>query len=60
MDIDERIEKLAERDEAVRRSVELLALENRKLDVLIRETEGSVGEMLACIRDLFTVVRSHE
>jgi prefoldin subunit 5 len=67
MTIDERLERLVERHEALTQTVELIALEQREfakeqreltknnqtLNVLVREIAGG-------IRDLVTVVRSHE
>ncbi len=60
MNFDERLERIAERHEALAQSVELLALENRqlagnigKLDILVREITGG-------IRDLMTIAQSHE
>ena len=53
MTIDERLEKLVERHEALTQTVELIAIENRGLDALVREIAGG-------IRDLVAVVRSHE
>jgi len=60
MTIDERLEKLVERHEALKQTVELIALEQRELtknnqtlNVLVREIAGG-------IRDLVVVVRSHE
>ncbi len=60
MNIDEWLAKLVERHAGLAQSVELLTIENRqnansiaKLEVLVREITGG-------IRDLVTVVRSHE
>jgi hypothetical protein len=60
MTVDERIEKLTERHEALAQSVDLMAAqteENRKS----QERTGKHIELLAqSIRDLVGVVRSHE
>ncbi len=53
MNIDERLEKLAERHEALTQTVGLIAVENRALEVLIRNTTGG-------IHDLARIARSHE
>lgn len=53
MTIDERLEKLVERHEALTQTVELIAMENRGSDALVREIAGG-------IRDLVAIVRSHE
>ena len=53
MTIDERLEKLVERHEALTQSVEILVIEGR-------ETKALVREMVDGIRDLTTIVRSHE
>jgi hypothetical protein len=67
MSIDERLEKLVERHEALTLSVELIAIENRKLDTLVtkiaienRKLDALVAEIAGGIRSLVTVARSHE
>ncbi len=60
MNIDERLEKLAERHEALAQSVELLSLEGRATDVRLQKLELIVREVTGGIRDLVSVVRSHE
>ncbi len=53
MTVDERIEKLVERHEALGQSVELLTHDVKLLEVLVREITGG-------IRDLAAIARSHE
>jgi hypothetical protein len=53
MTIDERLEKLVERHEALAQSVELMAVGNRVTETLVRE-------MVKGINDLVSVVRNHE
>ena len=53
MTIDERLEKLVERHEALTQTVGLIAMENRGVDTLVREIARG-------IRDLVAGVRSHE
>jgi hypothetical protein len=53
MTIDERLEKLVERHEALAQSVELMAIGNRVTETLVRE-------MVKGINDLVSVVRNHE
>ena len=53
MTIDERLEKLVERHEALTQTVALIAMENRGVNALVREIGGG-------IRDLVAAVRSHE
>jgi hypothetical protein len=53
MTIDERLEKLAERHEALTQTGELLARQTQTTEVLVRE-------IVKGIHDLVTVVRSHE
>ncbi len=51
--IDERLERLVERHEALTQSVELLTVEGRG-------TRALVHRVVDDIRDLVTIVRSHE
>ena len=53
MTIDERLERLVERHEALTQTVELMALDNREIKGLVKEIAGG-------IRDVVAVVRSHE
>lgn len=53
MNIDERLEKLVERHEALSQTVELIAIENRKI-------ESAVIQIMQGISDLVSIVRSHE
>jgi len=53
MTIDERLEKLTERHEALTQTVELLSIDIRGLEAIAR---GVVGG----IQDLATIARSHE
>ena len=60
MNIDERLEKLVERHEALTQSVELLVLENRKVAEETRKIETIVLNIVSGISSLVTIVRSHE
>ena len=53
MNIDERLEKLVERHEALSQTVELIAIENRKI-------ESAIIQIMQGISDLVSIVRSHE
>lgn len=53
MNIDERLEKLVRRHEALSQTVELMAIENRKI-------ESAVIQIMQGISDLVSVGRSHE
>jgi prefoldin subunit 5 len=53
MNIDERLEKLTERHEALTQSAELITHDIRTLGILVKEIAGG-------IRDLVAVARSHE
>jgi hypothetical protein len=67
MTIDERLEKLADRREALTQSVELLRIAQEETDRRFKETEGrfrQVAELFTqtdgFINDLARVARSHE
>ena len=60
MNIDERLEKLVERHEALSQSVELLAIESRNIAMENRKIESAVIQIMQGIADLVSVVRSHE
>ena len=53
MTIDERIEKLTERHEALAQSVEILTMD-------LRTQQTIVAQLVGGIQDLVTIVRSHE
>ncbi len=53
MTVDERIEKLTERHEALAQSVEMLTMDLRTQQTIVTQLVGG-------IQDLVTVVRSHE
>jgi len=53
MTIDERIEKLTERHEALAQSVEILTMDLRTQQTIVTQLVGG-------IQDLVTIVRSHE
>jgi hypothetical protein len=57
MTIDERLEKLAERHEALTQSVELMAAENRERD---RRVDQRMGEVMEAIARLLHVAEIHE
>jgi hypothetical protein len=64
MTIDERIEKLAERHEALTQTVELMILENRERDAKLAERDARIGtlviQVVESVQKLAVIVESHE
>jgi archaellum component FlaC len=60
MTIDERLEKLTERHEALTQTVELMALENRERDKRFDKMENRVGEIMEGIARLLHIAEIHE
>jgi archaellum component FlaC len=60
MTIDERLEKLVERHEALTQTVELISIDIRALEAESRVTTALVREIVGGIRDLGAIARSHE
>jgi regulator of replication initiation timing len=60
MTIDERLEKLAGRHEALAQTVELMAAENRQLTAENRERDRRLGEIMEAIARLVHVAEIHE
>jgi hypothetical protein len=60
MTVDERIEKLAERHEALAQTVELLTIDLRKTESIATELTKSMMVLRESVLDLVGVVRSHE
>jgi predicted nuclease with TOPRIM domain len=60
MTIDERLEKLAERHEALTQTVELMAAENRAGFARLQQVEQILGHMAQSMDTLARVVELHE
>lgn len=60
MNIDERLEKLTERHEALTRTVELMAAENRAGLARLHQVENIHAQMVRSIDTLARVVELHE
>ena len=60
MTIDERLEKLTERHEALTQTVELMAAENRAGFERLGKVENILGQMARSIDTLARVVELHE
>lgn len=60
MNIDERLDRLTERHEALTQSVELLFRQSQQHDQQIAELGGRIREVLDISSQLLQVVRSHE
>jgi archaellum component FlaC len=60
MTIDERLEKLTERHEALTQTVELMALENRERDKRFDKMENRVSEIMEGIARLLHIAEIHE
>jgi CII-binding regulator of phage lambda lysogenization HflD len=64
MTIDERLDKLAERHEALSQTVELLARQvqglERTAEYMLREMHDTFAATNAGINNLLTIVQSHE
>lgn len=60
MTIDERLERLAERHEALTQTVELMAVENRQTSAENRERDRRMGEVMEAIARLLHVAEIHE
>ena len=64
MTIDERLEKLAERHEALTQSVELMAAENRERDRRVMDRmlaqDRRMGEVMEAIARLLHIAEIHE
>jgi len=58
--VDERIEKLAERHEALAQSVELLTIDLRKQESIVTQLARTIDVLAQSVFDLVGVVRSHE
>lgn len=57
MNIDERLERLTERHEALTHTVELMVLENKERD---RQTDKRVGQIMEGIARLLLIAENHE
>jgi len=60
MTIDERLEKLTERHEALTQSVELMAVENRAGFARLERVERILGQMAQSMDTLARVMELHE
>lgn len=60
MTIDERIERLTERHEALAQSVEFLVSENRQMAAENRQRDRRMGEIMEGIARLLHVAQIHE
>jgi archaellum component FlaC len=60
MTIDERLERLAERHEALTQTVELMAVENRAGFERLAKVENILGHVVRSIDTLARVVELHE
>lgn len=60
MNIDDRLERLAERHEALAQTVELLVAENRKTAEENRQRDRRLGEIMEGIGRLLHVAEIHE
>ena len=60
MTIDERLERLTERHEALTQTVELMAAENRAGFARLEKVEKIVGQMARSVDTLARVVELHE
>ncbi len=60
MTIDERLERLTERHEALTQTVEMMAAENRAGFARLERVENILGEMAQSIDTLARVVELHE
>jgi len=60
MTIDDRLEKLVERHEALTQTVELITIDIRALEAESRVTTALVREIVGGIHDLAQIARSHE
>lgn len=60
MTIDERLEKLTERHEALTQTVELMAAENRAGFARLQEVERILGQMARSMDTLAKVAELHE
>jgi archaellum component FlaC len=60
MTIDERLDRLTERHEALTQSVELLSIEVRKMTDESSTTRRNIDALVLSMRDLVSVVRAHE
>ena len=60
MTIDERLEKLTERHEALTQTVELMATENRAGFARLQQVEKILGQMARSMDTLARVVELHE
>ena len=60
MSIDERIERLTERHEALAQSVEILVAENRQIAAENRKRDQRLGEIMEGIARLLNVAEIHE
>ena len=60
MTIEERLEKLTERDEALTQTVELMAAENRAGFERLAKVEVILGQVVRSIDTLARVVEPHE
>jgi len=60
MTIDERLEKLTERHEALTQSVELMAVENRAGFARLERVEQILGQMAQSMDTLARVMELHE
>jgi hypothetical protein len=60
MTIDERLEKLTERQEALTQTVELMAIENRERDRQLDRIMGGIEKLTGAVEGLVSVVTIHE
>jgi hypothetical protein len=60
MTIDQRLEKLTERHEALTQSVELLRLAQEETEKMFKENETRFREVVDVISDLARIAQSHE
>jgi len=60
MTIDERLDRLTERHEALTQTVELMAAENRAGFARLEKVENLVGQMARSIDTLARIVELHE
>lgn len=60
MTIDERLEKLTERHEALTQSVELMAIENRERDSRLGKLMEMIEKLVGTVEQMAQIVSSHE
>ena len=60
MSIDERLDRLTERHEALAQSLELLSIDLRRTEAIVAATSKTVDILAQSVFDLVGIVRVHE